>query len=325
MAWNQERCGCLIYFDTNVFDPHHGLPAAREHLVLGAIGSQRCRLVFDLDCFLEALLALRKIGADATPKARRQVERMLKWCDLRRIVTSADTLLAQAILSYSRGDARVREFVDKGQLEEQIDEGLRHWDSASSPQSRLWRSIIDDTQRDRDRYQKTISELLQKLGPRDGFRQGTSLPSFLDFWCEQRERVARTFVELVGNDRNQRDLWRLCAERGIAGLLDIRAVRLSVVTTVSLMYSQFYNEGKQIPRPKKSDAADLRHAIAASTAEVFVTNDHGLHNRLSAVPMEDKFRVFLLDTFLADLEKGSTLTGTAPHRRCQVPFERRVG
>ena len=52
--------GSLVYFDTNVFDPRDGIPEAEESLVLDAIFSQRFRLVFDLDCFLEPLIAFRE-------------------------------------------------------------------------------------------------------------------------------------------------------------------------------------------------------------------------------------------------------------------------
>lgn len=50
-------------------------------------------------------------------------------------------------------------------------------------------------------------------------------------------------------------------------------------------------------------AADVRHVIAASTAEIFVTNDSRLCNRLSSVPMENGFGVLHLDKFLADLQR----------------------
>ena len=75
---------------------------------------------------------------------------------------------------------------------------------------------------------------------------------------------------------------------------------------MALMYSHFYNEGRQVPLPKKSDAADLRHAIVASAADIFVTNDFQLYNRLSAIPLEDDFKILRLDEFLANLRDGYT-------------------
>jgi hypothetical protein len=306
MVFNNDTSGTLVYFDTSVFDPDHGLQEAQEFLALDALRSQRFRLIFDLDCFLEPLLAFRAITADASPKAARQLERMLKWCDLRRIVTHPEWLLAQAVLSYSGRRARVEEFVDRGQLDEQVEKELKDWDSVRSPRNRLWQLIAQDAQHEREGYQKSITQLLQELGPRDGFSRGATIPSFTEFWNEHRERVTQTLVERVGQDANQSDLWKLCTDRGTDGLLGIRCVRLAVGAVVALMYSHFYNAGQQIPKVKQSDAADVRHVIAASTAETFVSNDSRLCNRLCAVPMKDGFRVLHLDKFLADLRGGHT-------------------
>lgn len=146
--------------------------------------------------------------------------------------------------------------------------------------------------------------MLQELGPRDGFSPGATIPTFREFWNEHKNRVAQTFVESVGQDANQRDLWQLCADRGIGGLFNISCVRLAAGATTALMYSHFYNEGRQLPKVRKSDAADVRHVIAASTAEIFVSNDSRLCNRLSVVPIEDRFRVRHLDVFVTDLIRG---------------------
>ena len=305
MVFNNDTSGLLVYFDTNVFDPDYGLREAQESLVLDALRSQRFRLIFDLDCFLEPLLAFRRATSDATLRAARQLERMLKWCDLRRTVIPAEWLLVQAVLSYSGRCARAEQFLNREQLDQQVERELKDWDSVRSPRSTFWQSIARDAQREREHYHDSFTQLLQELGPGDGFSQGGTIPAFNKFWDEHKDRVARTFVEGVSQDVNQSDLSRLCGDRGVE-LLDIRCVRLAVGATISLMYSHFYNEGLQIPRVRQSDAADVRHIIAASTAEIFVSNDSRLCNRLSGVPMTDGFRVLQLDNFLTDLRGGRT-------------------
>lgn len=292
------RAGTLVYFDTNVFDPIHGVSEAQENLILGAIRSQRFRLVFDLDCFLEPLLTFRAVSTELTGKASGQLTRMLKWCDLRRIVRPAETLLAQAVLSYSVRRARVEEFLDSEQLDEQVKRELQNWDAVGSPQSKFWQSITRNVQRERERYERSFTDLLEELGPRDGFSPGATIPAFGEFWEEHKGRVAQSFVEGVGGDLKQSDLWELCVRQGINALLDIRCMRLAVGATVALMYSHFYNEGRQIPKVRRSDAADIRHAIAASAAEIFVTNDTRLCKRLSAISIK-QFRLVDLKTFLA--------------------------
>jgi hypothetical protein len=179
VVFNSGTSGVLGYFDTSVFDPDHGLQEAQEPLVLDALRSQRLRLIFDLDCFLEPLLAFGAItAADATPKAARQLQRMLNWCDLRRIVRVPEWLLADAVLSYAGRAGRVEEFLNAGQPDQEIERELRDWDSVRSPRSPFWQSIARDTQRDRARYQNSTTQLLQELGPRDGFSQGATIPTF---------------------------------------------------------------------------------------------------------------------------------------------------
>lgn len=298
---NCSSTGVLVYFDTNVFDPRDGVAEAEEHLILDALRSQRFRLIFDLDCFLEPLLAFRQAASDATPRAARQLERMMKWCDRRRIIKVPQWLLAQAILSYSGRRARVDEFLDREQLDEQVERELANWDRDHSPRNAFWQGIASDAQRERETFQASFTNLLQELGPRDGFAPGARPPTPAEFWNEHKHRVARTFVEGVGEELKQPDLWELCSERGIDGLLDLKCVTLAVGATIAHMYAHFYNEGRQIPKLHQSEAADIRHAIAAAAAEIFVTNDwRRFGKRLSALPMRG-LRIVALKAFLAEL------------------------
>lgn len=205
MFFSSDSSGLLVYFDTSVFDPNHGLPEGQESLVLSAVRSQGFRLIFDLDCFLEPLLAFRGLTGDVIPKAAQQLERMLKWCDLRRIVGPAEWLLAQSVLSYSESCARVEEFLNWENLDDQLERELKNWDSVRSPRNAFWQSLAGDIQRERDRFEDSSENLLQELGPRDGFSPGAAIPTFREFWDEHKNRVAQTFAESIGQDVNQRD------------------------------------------------------------------------------------------------------------------------
>jgi hypothetical protein len=291
----------LVYFDTNVFDPRDGVAEADEDLVLDALRSQRFRLVFDLDCFLEPLLAFQGLPAAVVPRAARQLERMLKWCDRRRTVTAPQWLLAQSVLSYSGHRARVEEFLDREQLDQQVERELTDWDGDCSPRSTFWQAIASDAQREREGFRTSFTNLLQELGPRDRFAPGARPPTLAEFWNEHKYRVARTFVDSVGEELKQAGLWERCGERGIDGLLDLKCISLAVGATIAHMYAHFYNDGQQIPKIKQSEVADVRHAIAASVAEVFVTNDwRRFGRRLWALPIKD-LRIVELTAFLTAL------------------------
>ena len=300
---NRNSTGALLYFDTNVFDPRDGVPKAKEPLILNVLHSQRFHLVFDLDCFLEPLLAFQGLANDATPRAARQLERMLEWCDHRRIVTPPQLLLVQSVLWYSGLRPSVEEFLN---IPEQVGRELANWDRDRSPRNAFWQGIASDAQRERESFRASFTTLLQELGPRDGFAPGARIPAFDEFWNEHKYRVAQTLVESVSEELQEPSLRQRRGERSIDGLLAVRCVNLYVLATIAHMYAHFYNEGRQIPKIRQSDAADLRHAVAASVAEIFVTNDSRLYRGLSAIPIKD-FRIVELDAFLTEL--GNTATG----------------
>jgi hypothetical protein len=81
------------------------------------------------------------------------------------------------------------------------------------------------------------------------------------------------------------------------GLLNILSVQLATIVTLSLMYAQLLNRGQQMAKPHAGDLADMRHAVIASSADVFVTNDERQFRRLSSVPT-GKWRVIRLKSLV---------------------------
>jgi hypothetical protein len=68
--------------------------------------------------------------------------------------------------------------------------------------------------------------------------------------------------------------------RGVNDLLDLPSVRMAVGASLSLPYSQIIEN----QAPRIGDSRDVHHAIAASVAEVFVTHDGPLAERLRQIP-----------------------------------------
>jgi hypothetical protein len=178
----RDAPGQLIYFDTNIFDPVSGLKGRQEFLVSHALGSQQFRLVFDLDCFLEPLLAFRFANGSGATNAVGQLERMLKWCDRRRTVSLPQSILSQAVRSYSDGSVRIEEFLNGGQLDPEVESELGNWDSERSPSNRVWFSVARDAESERCRFQKSLSDLLQQIGaPQPGCVSDGTIPVFKEF------------------------------------------------------------------------------------------------------------------------------------------------
>jgi hypothetical protein len=74
-----------------------------------------------------------------------------------------------------------------------------------------------------------------------------------------------------------------CRARGVDGLLGVRAVGLTVGALQSMVYALSV-EGRA---PRIGDGYDLWHALLASAADVFVTQDGELKRRLNRIPIAD--------------------------------------
>jgi hypothetical protein len=84
-----------------------------------------------------------------------------------------------------------------------------------------------------------------------------------------------------------------CKKKGVAGLLNFRAVRLTVGYDLAYYYAKFICEGKMLT----SDSLDQHHAALTSATDIFVTNDERLAKILALIPME-KYTVWSYRQFI---------------------------
>jgi hypothetical protein len=99
-------------------------------------------------------------------------------------------------------------------------------------------------------------------------------PTFENLWRLSAGHWAIEFARKFG-------LADACRRRGVAGLLEVRSVKMAVGAGVSLAYSAVV-KGR---RYRRNDAYDLWHAVSASTADIFVTFDADLKEALDRVPV----------------------------------------
>jgi hypothetical protein len=109
--------------------------------------------------------------------------------------------------------------------------------------------------------------------------------NFPDFFASGAVGWAEDFAASLGADVADG-----CRARGIEGLLALRPVRLCVGASMSLVFATTFGDGIQAPLPRRGDGYDFWHAISASAADVFVTDDKPFANRLKEVPVEG-FRI----------------------------------
>lgn len=269
--------GALIYFDTNVFDPESGLSSEQldsmRRMCRGVL-----RLVFGIDCFEEALLNLDSTDSDI---ALEHIRRILRWTDARLVAKPADKLLCDDVVAYSRGQSS-SPWLENLRLA-RVKKNLRDLPTLDVQQlKRKFTPEIDEIRRRRDHSVSGLEQTIRELSS-DPFVLANRKTAFPEFYRLVSLHVAENFARGTEQYLDDHGLLCRCKERGIEGLLDISSVRLATIVTLGLFHTQFLNEGGQTGKPRGSDLADLRHAVVASSADVFVTNDKKQFKRLSSI------------------------------------------
>ncbi len=116
-------------------------------------------------------------------------------------------------------------------------------------------------------------------------REWQRLP-FVDYFAAAAPELAGAFAVPLG-------CADACRNRGLAGLLVCRPVRLCVGVLLSQIYSQLIGVPghRDARQPTRSDDYDAWHAILASTADVFVTFDERLADHVERIPDLEGLRV----------------------------------
>jgi hypothetical protein len=285
------RDGEPVYFDTNIFDPTTGLSDSQISSIK-SIRTGTFRLVFGIDCLEEALLGLDSAEPD---KALEHVRRILVWPDPRLVARPADELLPGDIVGYSRGQTR-SPWLENPRLA-WIKNSIRDLRTRDLHQLRSeFAAEIDEIRRRRDRYVSSFEQTINELSS-DPFILANRGSSFPEFYRLTSQHVVESLVRSTEQHADDAGLLDRCRKRNMEGLLNILSVQLATIVTLSLMYAQLLNRGQQMAKPHAGDLADMRHAVIASSADVFVTNDERQFRRLSSVPT-GKWRVIRLKSLV---------------------------
>ena len=110
---------------------------------------------------------------------------------------------------------------------------------------------------------------------------------FIPYWRDVADGFAEGYAGHVG-------VWERCRERGMDRLLAVPCMAMAIGAAASMVYAKLV-EGRATDR---GDSRDQAHAIAASTADIFVSNDDEFRQLLKRVPMIAP-AVMSLEEFLA--------------------------
>jgi hypothetical protein len=153
----------------------------------------------------------------------------------------------------------------------------------STKYDRMMSQILADVKANKESFKARMARgsagLLEELTARYSQRELSALP-FADFFGGGAADWAAALADRKG-------LADACRERGLAGLLRVRTVRLCV----GVVMSQIHTEISAGRKPDLGDGYDIWHAILASTADVFITSDQRFFDHLARVPDVNGFRV----------------------------------
>lgn len=270
------------YLDTMVYnDIERNGPTASEETVAAFRAARRRRDVV-AHLSLANLEELLGVWETDRPTAIRRLRLAHDLVGLDRLVKQPRDLMADEIQAYVVGASPPSPFLpgrDHQVLKRLLDKIVsrnRQFDGKML-------QFLDQVKKQKEAFRATMGhgrdealrQLRQKYQPRV-LRQ----VSFEDFWVRGAAQWAEAFAKPLG-------FADACRKRGFEGLLAIRAVRLVVGVTISLIYSQVVDDRQ----PALGDKYDLSHVCLASAADVFVTGDAKLAGHLARIPGVEGFRV----------------------------------
>lgn len=271
------------YFDTNVFNHiHKGYDVTAQDMetLSSAVKAGKVSIVLSIHVLEELLSTLQSLP----DLAKALVQLFLDLADWDRVAKPAHLLLSDDISRHASGEVLNNPFVEDGALG--IIQGNLRALLNPGPQG-ISELLADasEAQNQKIEFMVRMEKAKEKILPHVEQLQGWR-PSFDDY-CES---LSEKFAEGLAERQGTLDA---CRKKGIKNMLDIRSVRMCVGTHLSYAYAQTF-EGRI---PKVGDSRDIQHAVVATAADVFVTQDSKLEKLLDRVPLGE-FKVSSLQGFL---------------------------
>ncbi|WHZ17713.1 MAG: hypothetical protein OJF52_004566 [Nitrospira sp.] len=274
----------IVYFDTNVFDhleQCNGVTTWDLFRIQRAIKHGCMRLVLSYLNIEETLF----IVSSQPKRADARIRLILELADKRLFVLGQEMIMNNDIRAYAGATQAPSPFMA---MPPWVEVEIRNLAKAVGHYSQKLESLIDETRQDKKVFQEFLIEGRAKLKPMADSIGGKQYP-FANYW------VSNSGWLVEGLARRVRVLGKV-KKRGVDGLLKVKSVALAVGANLSLLYSHHMENCT----PASGDSRDILHAVLASTADVFVTNDKRLEAVLARVPV-DGFRVMSLRKFLSIL------------------------
>lgn len=259
-----------VYFDTNVFDHvYKKIGVSKPDLLVldSAVKTGKISILLSIVNLEEVLCALES----CPDLAIAELQFILRLTGRQRMLKPPHLLLRDDIKSYVLTGVSSKPFI----VDSLIQSSLRALQNPSQRDMVELLSVVKATREQKEAFNAGMKEIREKILLAAKKLKGLC-PSFNDYWKKLAGKLAESFAERVG-------VLDACKKQTIKGLLELRSVRLGVGMNLSLTYAQTF-EGRT---PDMGDSRDIHHAILASAADEFVTEDREFARLLSRIPIKD--------------------------------------
>lgn len=208
---------------------------------------------------------------------RRLLRTIRHWCTHDMFVKPIDMLLRDDIASYARGGGPVSPFMS-GELSELAHRGMESLLFGRSANDAIERletllEVYAQTRLFKETIDSVVPELREAV---EADKKRNVKHTIQKFFRESSGKFAAAFAKKCG-------VYNECAERGIAGLLELKSVRAAEGIFISTIYS-YALEDREV---SIGDSRDLQHfTLASSSADCFVTDDGSLAYRARRIPTD---------------------------------------
>lgn len=261
-----------VYFDRNIFDDIKKLKDVHESatdiaVLRSAVDEGRLTVLLSTTVLEETLPALNL----SYHLLKQELEVIFSLVQKRRMIKSPAVLLREAVQSYAfarkppemltRTPPVLENFLTKGKAATRLKEFLE----ATVAQNTEFAEGFDE-----------IFEKVRQLGE----EQNIGRPDFKELWNDTALGRAEDLAK-------QHHVYDRCVERGIEGLLEVKAIRLYVIYYVAWVFSKWFGEQGIPGKVKPSERGDFFHAVQAAAADIFVTRDGRLARWLKQISVVD--------------------------------------
>ncbi len=265
-----------LYLDTNVYDHilHKKGGVNDDHTSAFDVALKKGTFFVPLSLLVveETILALKSVPE----LANRQLQLIGKISNIRTILKPPDQLLQDDIRAFVRG-RESRPFIKVNRhLRQQIQDLLVRDQNANELEG-----VMNLIQSDKEDFRGWMRATKEKVESELASAEGEP-PTFERYFQGTAPGLAEDYAQRAGRLSE-------CKERGISKLLDeVKSLRLSVGVNLSMIYGQIV-DGRS---PQLGDAIDMRHAVLASSATTFISQDRRFRELMSRIPYDGEFRIF---------------------------------